>query len=121
MTAPAKAERLAEFFRRLAASPPCADGASARRQLADLLNAVEDELSGIPYDPAAAVERVPPDGRMYPPYVVSLMSPRVTVFFHIRHRTAIATNGAIRITLDGAVVLDKPGADGRTIDAVIDE
>lgn len=121
MAAPPKSERLAEFFRRLAAAPPSVDSASARAQLAEILNAVEDELTGIPYSAQAAVELVPPDGRMYPPYIVSLIGARVVVFAHIRHRTAIATNGAIQITLDGVVVLDKPGADGRTIDAVVTE
>jgi hypothetical protein len=116
-----KAERLAEFFRRLAAAEPSPDGASARAQLTAILNAVEDELSGIPYSAEASREMIPPDGRMYPPYCASVIGPRLTIFNHIRHRTAIAVNGAIRIVLGNEIVIDKPGADGRNIDAAAAE
>jgi hypothetical protein len=113
-----KAERLSELFRRLRIAPTCRDWIEARRQLEDTMNAVEDEFSGIPFNPDAA--NVPPDGRMYPPhdkYLRDSGSPLVHLFGHVRHRTAFGVNGAMKITLsDGTVALDKPGADGRTVD-----
>ena len=59
---PAKAERFAEFLRRLRAAPAASSFTEAFRQLGDILNAVEDELTSIPYDPANWQN----DGRMYP-------------------------------------------------------
>lgn len=47
-----RAERLAEFLRRLAAAPAAADAGEASRQIGDILNAVEDEMTSIPFDPA---------------------------------------------------------------------
>ena len=60
------AERLAEFYRRLAAAPPLLSADAALQQLGLILEQVEDELSGIFKRPT------PPgiedrDGRMYPP------------------------------------------------------
>ena len=49
---PAKAGRVAEFLRRLGAAPAASSFTEAFRQLGDILNAVEDELTSIPYDPA---------------------------------------------------------------------
>ena len=62
---------------------------------------------------------------MYPPHDNFLRdsgSPLVQLFRHVRHRTAFAVNGAIKITLsDGTVAIDKPGADGRTVDELLME
>jgi hypothetical protein len=113
-----KAERLSEFFQRLRLAPTCGDWTAARKQLEEIMNAVEDERSGIPFNSDAAA--APPDGRMYPPhdkYLRDSGSPYVQLFGHVRHRTAFGVNGAIKITLsDGAVAVDKPGSDGRTVD-----
>lgn len=57
-----KQERLAEFLRRLMAAPAASSFDEAYRQLCDILNAVEDELTSIPFDPA----NWQTDGRMYP-------------------------------------------------------
>jgi hypothetical protein len=43
-----KQRRLSEFFRRLLASPPSNSGTEAMKLISDTLNAVEDELSGVP-------------------------------------------------------------------------
>ena len=47
-----KRERLNEFFRRLLAAPGVGTLEEAMIQLANVLDAVEDELTGIPNDPA---------------------------------------------------------------------
>ena len=112
-----KGERIREFFRRLRAAPPAADHAEAMRQIADILNRVEDEMTSIPFDPAFPLN----DGRMYPPLPDSKRAvpdrTDVTRYRSKGHSTLIGENGAIRI-IDhgpGGVVFDKPGADGETI------
>jgi hypothetical protein len=80
------------------------------------MNGVEDELSGIPRNPNPETIT---DGRMYPPsdaFEKLSLDPRVRLFRHRGHQTRIGTNGAIQIRrADGAVEIDKPGADGKTI------
>jgi hypothetical protein len=113
---PTKAERLAEFLRRLAAAPPAADFDEAYRQICDILNAVEDDMTNIPYDPSKWMV----DGRLYPPQAdhMKLMPGRSDVkrFRSRANATLIGDNGAIRIEdLSGRTILDKPGGDRRTI------
>ena len=109
-----KRERMEEFFRRLAAAPAAASREEALLQLTDILNAVEDECTDIPYDPA----RWQSDGRLYPPQADAVRDvpdfPNVKRFRSLGHNTFIAINGAIEIrTLSDAPVLSKPGADGQ--------
>jgi len=94
-----------------------ADHDEARRQVADILNAVEDDMTSIPYDPTFPLN----DGRMYPPQDDSKRvvpgRPDVTRYRSRAHSTLIGDGGAIRIVelTSNAIVIDKPGADGRTL------
>jgi hypothetical protein len=111
-----KAERFAEFLRRIEAAPAASRFDEAFQQLSDILNAVEDEMTSIPFDPASWQI----DGRMYPPQWDSLRSVSgrsdVRRFRSKAHNTLIGDNGAIEIRdLSGQTILTKPGADGRAI------
>ena len=109
-------QRFREFVRRLREAPPSAGFDEARQLLAQTLNAVEDEMSGVPYDPS----RWQSDGRMYPPQDDSERAvsgyPEVRRYRSRRHNTFIAMNGALEIrTVEGEVLLTRPGADGRLV------
>lgn len=112
-----KRVRFQEFVRRLSLLPAAASDDEARRQLDDTLNAVEDELSGVPFDP----DHWRTDGRMYPAQDDSAADvpgyPNVTSYRHRRHETFIAENGAfeIRSVDTGDVVIAKLGADGKGV------
>jgi hypothetical protein len=111
-----KAERLREFLRRLGAAPASSSADEAFRQVCDILNAVEDEMTTIPHDPS----RWMTDGRMYPPQADNARAvpgrPDVTRYRSRGHNTLIGDNGAIEIrSIAGSLILFKPGADGRVI------
>jgi hypothetical protein len=112
-----KAERLAEYLRRLAAAPPAADFDEAYQQICDTLNAVEDEMTSIPYDPPKWMI----DGRMYPPQADRMKKvpgrPDVKRFRSKKRSTLIGDDGAIAVRDEdsGQIILSKPGGDGRTI------
>jgi hypothetical protein len=115
-----KAERMNEFRARLDRAPSVATAEEAVALVNNMLDQVEDELSGIPYDPAAAPQLA--TGRMYGPHA-SFASfwkdrPDITRYAHARHDTFIQDNGAILIRLRRplTILLSKPGADGREID-----
>jgi len=114
-------ERLAEFLRRLATAPRAASFGEALQQMSDILNAVEDEMTDIPYDPDAWQA----DGRLYPPRVDSVREipghPGVRRLRSRGHNTFISENGAVEIA-DAAAgappqdpIFTKPGADGRSV------
>jgi hypothetical protein len=118
-----KAQRLAEFLSRLSAAPPAQSYEEARPQVEAIMNAVEDELTDIPFHAAARQS----DGRMYPPLDDSEKPSGNTGFRRFRtkwHNILYGTNGAIRIhrapTLpdewtSGVVILDKAGLDGKRL------
>ena len=110
-----KADRLAEFQRRLAVAPAAAGHDEALQLLADVLNAVEDELSGVPFNPA----RSHVDGRLYAPSVDFEVESDVAgsrCYRQRGHKTYISLSGAIRIDrLDGQVLTAKRAADGTEV------
>jgi hypothetical protein len=115
---PSKAERLAEFLRRLEAAPAATDLDSARHLIEETLNAVENEMTDIPFDPAAWET----DGRMYPAQDDQVRSvagrPDLRRLVSRGHDTFLRDNGAISIRerRTKQVLLRKRGADGRGVD-----
>ncbi|MFZ2871599.1 hypothetical protein [Zavarzinia sp.] len=112
-----KAVRLGEFLRRLDAAEPFSTAEEAMARLGEILKAVEDEMTDIPFDPA--MPRT--DGRMYPPLPDSerAVAGRSDIkrYRSVLHNTYIGANGAIRIEeLKGTCLLNKPGRDGLSID-----
>lgn len=113
MTQWSKAERFQEFLKRLSAAPPADSGSEALTLLRDTLNEVEDQLSGIPYQP----EQWQNDGRIYPPQednARDVPGRADLVRYRSRgHSTWIRSNGAMEIRdATGTIVLSKLGADG---------
>lgn len=112
-----KSERLAEFLRRIGAAPPVTDADKAFRQLCDMLDEVEDEMSGTPNNPA----NWQVDGRMYPPQEDRRIAvpgcPNVRGYRSRGHDTFIGDNGAIEIRdrFSGSILFTKPGADGKGV------
>lgn len=113
----AKPQRLSEFYRRLEEAAPVDSRAAALDLLSTTLNVVEDELSGVPYDP----DNWQNDQRLYPPRPDSARDvesrPDLTRYRSRGHNTFIRTNGAIEIrTIDGIVQFTKLGLDGRGVE-----
>ena len=113
---PSKAERFAEFLRRLEAAPLASSFDEAYRQVCDILDSVEDELTTAPFDPPSWNT----DGRLYPPQVDNMRDlpgrGDVKQFRNRRHITLIGDNGAVEIRVaQGRSIFAKPGADGRSI------
>jgi hypothetical protein len=111
---PSKAKRLQEFLERLEAAPPASSADEALGLIVSVLNAVEDELSGVPFRP----ENWRTDGRLYPPQEDARVKcperPSLRKYRSKGHYNYIGLNGSIRIeTLEAGVLLDKPGQDGR--------
>ena len=114
-----KAQRIALLISRLEALPNAASGDEMLAQLSTTQHAVEDEHSGVLANPNAA-DALVDDGRMYPPDERFLDPipgrPDIARYRHRKgHVTFIRDNGAIRIELRGQPIIDKPGADGRTV------
>lgn len=102
------------FLQLLEAAPPASSADEALDLLAKALNAVEDEHSGVEYNPKPWKD----DGRMYPPQEDNRHTvpdrPSLRRYRSAKHNTFIGLNGSIRIQdMDGKVMLDKPGRDGR--------
>jgi len=111
-----KRERLDEFFRRLLAAPAVGSADEAMQQLSNILDAVEDELSGVPNVPDNWRE----DGRIYPPKLDNVhpvaRHPNVKRFRSLGHSTFVGINGSLEVVArDGSVELSKPGLDGRSV------
>ena len=112
-----KAQRFQMFIAAMRTLPSAATGAEGLEQIARTLNAVEDEHSGVPFNPGTWLT----DGRMYPPaddYRREVPGrPDVTRFRSRSHNTYIRANGAVRIEVVGTreVVLERPGRDGRNV------
>ncbi|HYV36918.1 MAG TPA: hypothetical protein VE988_14525 [Gemmataceae bacterium] len=112
-----KSERLAEFYRRLQAAPPCDSLDEAFAMVCNVLNAVEDELADIPFDQSKSDT----DGRLYPPVRESLHSvkdhPSVKRHRHRLHYTFFGENGSVEVqdVQTRSVIFTKPGRDGRGV------
>lgn len=112
-----RGERFALFIAAMNTHPKASNFSEIRNQLADTLNLIEDQFSGVPFSPSTWLT----DGRMYPPLDDSMRDvegrPDVKRFRSKAHNTYLAENGAIRIEVAGnrEVVLDKPGQDGRRV------
>jgi hypothetical protein len=106
--------RLELFYERLQEAPAASTREEAYALLCATLNAVEDEYSGVPYNPPSWRT----DGRLYPPqqdrvYAVDGF-PGVLRYNSFKHDTYIASNGAleVRIIATGEVHFAKAGANG---------
>jgi hypothetical protein len=111
-----KRERLTEFFRRLLAAPSAGTSDEVTQQLSNILDQVEDELTGVPNLPQNWRE----DGRMYPPQADHMRSvpghPRVKRFRTAGHNIFVGENGSLQmVALGGSVEFEKPGVDGRGV------
>jgi hypothetical protein len=114
---PPKQDRIEEFLRRLDGAPPANSFEEAFSLLSDTLNAVEDELTGIPYDP----NHWQTDGRMYPPQADNIRTvPESSGVKRLRtrgHDMFVGSNGAIEIEVRSTkqAIFAKVGGDGRGV------
>lgn len=112
-----KWQRLQEFYRRLGLLPRASSFEEARQQIDNTLNAVEDEMTSVPFDPQAWES----DGRMYPVQDDNIRSvpehPSIKRLRSSGHFIFIRTNGAMEIRRAGSsdVLFSKPGSDGKEV------
>jgi hypothetical protein len=116
----ARKERLEEFMRRLESAPPASTFNEAYELVCKTINAVEDELTTIPFNPEVARDQSRTDGRMYPPQLDNMRvvpdRDDVKRFRTRGHNTLIANNGAIQIwDITNVLIFSKNGADGKSI------
>jgi hypothetical protein len=109
-----KTKRLRLFIEQLDSAPSASTADGALDLIARVLNEVEDQHSGVENNPDAWKD----DGRMYPPKEDNRREvpdrPSLRRYRSAKHNTFIGLNGSIRIRdLDGNILLDKPGSDGR--------
>jgi hypothetical protein len=108
-----KQHRMQEIYRRLAEAPAAGTFVEMRDRLANIVNAVEDQLTSIPYDP----ESWQNDGRIYPVQDDNVFDvaghSRVTLLRARKNLVYIGDNGSIEVrNASGEVVIHKPGRDG---------
>jgi hypothetical protein len=109
---PSKKLRLDEFYLRLQAAPPASDRDEAYRLLCSTLNAVEDELTTTPNNPASHDT----DGRLYPPQMDNCKEtpdrPGSLRCRSKQHYTYFGPDGSIEIVnvADSKTIFSKPGA-----------
>jgi hypothetical protein len=116
--APSLPERLHVIQALLYAAEPAASHDEAFALLTRIVNAYEDEHSGVPYAPELA--RTVRDGRIYPPEPDSERPSVVASARRYRtrgHNVYIGTGGAIAFEslASGAIEFSKPGADGQEV------
>jgi hypothetical protein len=110
-----KSVRLKLVFQRLNAAGATANHDAPFALIAEILNAVEVEHSGIPANPSNWRS----DGRMYPPQADNARSspelPGVVIYRSRGHHTLIAANGAFTIidVQTDEVLMEKLGLDGK--------
>ena len=118
-----KSARLLEVFRRMKLAPAPSSFDEAYRLLCRTIDQVEDELTGLPNEPARWRE----SGRLHAPQrdrMSSIANCEVKRFDSLRHLTYIAPNGALEIRtkrlVSGAILVhfSKPGGDGRSVSEV---
>lgn len=109
--------RLQLFYERLQAAPAASTHDDSYVLLCDVLNAVEDEHSGVPSNP----DNFKTDGRLYPPQPDRSHAvdgfPDVVRYRSSGHNTYIAKNGAIEVKVVATNEVDfaKPGANGKGV------
>ncbi|MEX2271483.1 MAG: hypothetical protein WD690_08440 [Vicinamibacterales bacterium] len=106
--------RLAEFYRRMRKLPAFENHDDAFEGGASLLDALENELTSIPYAPADWRS----DGRLYWPQAdnAKRIGRTVTRYRSFAHEMLIGDNGSLEIrAIGGDVELSKPGGDGRLV------
>ncbi len=110
-----KDERVAIFLKRLRKARAVATSAAAYTLVCETLNEVEDEYSGVAYNPSAWLD----DGRRYPAQEdqAQALSGGVTIYRHRGHKTYLADNGAIVIwdIFQEAIVFSKRGKNGKKV------
>jgi hypothetical protein len=117
-----KGERLTIFFQLLQEAEAVASHDDALALLSKVLNSVEDDFSGVGYNP----EEPGTDGRMYPPNE-RFRYPKweragISCYRQVAHATFVADSGAVEIRLRagselGRILFEKPGKDGRRVSA----
>lgn len=109
-------DRFDQFLKQLGRSLGCSSFEAAFELLSRTLNQVEDDLSGVPYDPTHPRN----DGRMYPPDDDAYRAVPGRADLHRyrsrQHNTYFSDSGALLIIdLKGHIVLDKPDLEMRSI------
>jgi hypothetical protein len=106
-------QRIQEYYRRLREAPNARSAEEGLQQVRDILNKVEDDLSGIPMKNPPPPPKMP-DGRMYPPLDdFTTRHPNGSITAESRgHKIKIGADGSITITSKKSeqVEFSKPGA-----------